>query len=63
VIAPPNPYIGHVGWCHNCEEDQRGDDARWMELYWSLGDWDWCCVNCDGEPWGLGVWDRTDLED
>ena len=21
---------------------------------------EWTCVNCDGEPWGLGVWeDRT----
>lgn len=65
VTAPrfplSNPYRSKVGWCHNCEQLQWGADARYMELWWSRGDFDWCCISCDGEPWGLGVWVRGDV--
>jgi hypothetical protein len=50
------PAADAVGWCHNCETWQRGRDARWQEMWWQRGSWDWVCVRCDGEPWGLGVW-------
>ncbi len=54
-----NPYIGVIGWCHSCEALQWGDDARWLEMPWATGEWEWACINCDGEPWGLGVWVRS----
>ncbi len=54
-----NPYIGVIGWCHSCEALQWGDDARWLEMWWMPGEWEWACINCDGEPWGLGVWVRS----
>lgn len=55
---PTNPYIGKLGWCHQCETFQLGDQARWLRMWWS-GEkhWDWACIHCDGEPWGLGVWE------
>jgi hypothetical protein len=49
------PAADLVGWCHHCETWQRGRHARWVRLWWYPG-WDWVCVNCDGEPWSLGVW-------
>lgn len=54
-----NPYLGVVGWCHNCERMQWGDDARWLPMWWNDGDPDWACVACDDEPWGMGVWIRS----
>jgi hypothetical protein len=50
------PEADWVGWCHHCETWQLGVHARHQELWWERGTWDWVCVRCDGEPWGLGVW-------
>jgi hypothetical protein len=50
-----NPHAGRIGWCHSCETVQVGDEARWRWMQWG-GYPDWCCVTCDDEPWGIGVW-------
>jgi hypothetical protein len=48
---------GWIGWCHSCETLQLGDDARWLRMPWNPGGEPmWACVNCDDEPWALGVW-------
>lgn len=49
------PSPDAVGWCHNCETWQRGSAARWQYVDWAEG-YEWLCVVCDDEPWGLGVW-------
>ena len=46
-----------VGWCHNCGTWQLKRDSRWLHPSWSDGA-GWCCVVCDDEPWGMGVWPR-----
>ena len=61
-----NPWTGRIGWCHECCTVQMGDEARPREL--RLGTepatLEWVCVNCDGEPWGIGVWeDRAGYPD
>jgi hypothetical protein len=28
-------------------------------MSWDGGWHDWACINCDDEPWGLGVWTRS----
>lgn len=54
---PENPWAGRIGWCHACETVQTGDEARYIPMWWDdANEPDWSCVNCDGEPWGLGVW-------
>ncbi len=58
-VPDANPYVGLIGWCHSCESLQWGDDARWQEMWWMPGESDWACINCDGEPWGMGVWVRS----
>jgi len=52
---PQTAYMGVIGWCHSCETTQMGDEARWLPMAWNRGQRDWACVNCDDEPWGLGV--------
>lgn len=44
-----------LGWCHNCEGYQNGDQARRLWCDWA-DEYLWCCRSCDDEPWGLGVW-------
>ena len=57
--APVNPWKGKIGWCHACETVQMGDEARLIPMEWDPeGTPDWACVECDGEPWGLGVWEK-----
>jgi hypothetical protein len=36
-----------------------GDEARpqGMQLGTEPATLKWACVNCDGEPWGIGVWE------
>ena len=40
-----------------------GDEARPLAMQLGTDEppaIEWACVNCDGEPWGIGVWaDQT----
>jgi hypothetical protein len=56
VLSRENPWKGRIGWCHACETVQMGDEARLLPMMWKDGAEDWACVNCDAEPWELGVW-------
>jgi hypothetical protein len=52
-----NRFAGKLGWCHACCTFQMGEEARYLPMAWNDGKKEWACVNCDDEPWGLGVWD------
>jgi hypothetical protein len=34
-----------------------GEEARFIPMDWNDGKKEYACVECDDEPWGLGVWD------
>jgi hypothetical protein len=41
-----------------------GDEARLLPMRWNDDRYEWACVTCDDEPWGLGVWpDREGYDD
>ena len=46
-----------VGWCHGCGTLQLRDDmpTEWLEWSETIEP---VCVNDDGEPWSLGVWEE-----
>jgi len=48
-------HAGKVGFCHACGTMQTFGVARWVWMGWAERH-EWACVNCDNEPWGLGVW-------
>lgn len=50
-----NPWVGWIGWCHSCGTIQGGDEARWLPMMWDRGHPDWACLECDDEPWSLGI--------
>lgn len=57
VLFGIQPAPDLVGWCHNCETWQRGEDAS-VAIWRSLGDvgYVFVCPTCGDEPWGVGVW-------
>ena len=46
-----------VGWCHSCGTIQLRDEMPRQWMPWSE-QIEPACVTGDGEPWGMGVWDR-----
>lgn len=48
-----------VGWCHGCGTLQLRDDMPMVRMSWSPEP-EHTCVAGDGEPWGMGVWDKGD---
>lgn len=46
-----------VGWCHSCGTIQLRDEMPREWMPWSEAV-ESACVTGDGEPWGMGVWDR-----
>jgi len=53
----PNPNGISVGWCHSCGTLQLKDDMPLNDLPWADGP-EPVCIEGDGEPWSLGVWDK-----
>lgn len=46
-----------IGWCHSCGLVQRFSEMPVHKPSWaSSGDYMHCCINCEGEPWEIGVW-------
>ncbi len=58
-MATTDATVGQIGWCHHCMTYQLRADARWAPWY-PGGPVQPCCVHCDGEPWGFGVWTMDD---
>ncbi|MBT0995467.1 hypothetical protein KIN34_14365 [Cellulomonas sp. DKR-3] len=46
-----------VGWCHGCGTLQLRDEMPMAWMPWSEKV-EPACVSGDGEPWGMGVWDK-----
>lgn len=46
-----------VGWCHGCGTLQLRDEMPLDWVEWS-GETEPACVSGDGEPWGLGAWNK-----